>query len=1250
MSRLLACLVGLLLAAPALAQRVQTYTENQTGNDLRPLGYPVPQPIASLTPVAGFRQYTSLQARLLALADESPVLSAHDVGRTANNRTVWAYVVGSAGDADVEGRSKPAFFINASTHAREWAAPEVSTYLVERMVAGANDDGLTEYLLDNTRLVIIPVHNIDGRLQTERFPSTVVVGQDPRQPNDWPRDGRMRRKNMPGVDEVLTTFNDHLLGTDLNRNHPPFWGTTTQGGQLTNPRDLTYRGTAAHGEPESRALVEAARLGPPTRYRLGIDVHSFARVYFSSNTARTRLNAIQARLIEVLRRHHIGVPDAAGAANNRNYTDVPDPPNSGIGAAAEYFAYTWLVPAWTLELEPGGQGGVEYGGRNDSHSGFILPASEAKRVREAWAETHLVAFYAMAGAPHLARLRLYDETSGALLQEQRWTWQPATQRRERSETRFAAITPGQRLRAELGFSKPMRHRVNGLLAPLPGQDAVPLAPRVWTVAGGQRNEIDLAGGQWLAEPGLRYREDSYRFTFTVPASGESFALEVDVQDMVGQRLDADPATPVDWDAGAWTEWQDEAGVAGDTGGIDRGSVVAFGGTAGGDSPQLVDVAPTLAGEGDLLRLRLNLAQPQPQAITVFAEPASTTSLRPTIAPQPAPVDSVRWAPGETGERLLHLRIADNVANEGDRDSESELGVQVGDATPVPLLRFAHRVLDNDRPAQPVVRGHELWLDALAVVANSSASNRELVLDGDRDYAGPSNPLASCQEPEFVGPLRVFGNRARLLPGSASCSTLRTRSDGRGSVDLLDLRIDGRRSGEAAVSAPGIAAIGALSLQRVVIDHARNPAIQSDASVNLIRSIVRAQEGGDATSVIDATGGLSLQASSVLDNRGNARLLRVGDAAEGAQVRDSSVVGNTVAQSLLQGPLAVGGSLLQDNASAAPTCASGISSLGYNVFDGNDCAFTAEGDARGLALGLQSAQGPDQAWVFPVAEAIDRGETCGSVDLRGAPRPQTRTDGPPRCDTGAVEQGVNPWRGFWIPTRDGHGFDIQTRGNVLFVLWYTYADDGTPTAYQAAAPLTGEAWGAPLLLASRNPTTGAISNVEVGRLNILFRSDTEATVSWRFDSRGVEGSEAIRAFAFAEGEPRVEITGTWFTPVEDGWGLSVARRGDVTAVALYYYDAAGRLRWALGNGSGADAVDIAVDSFTGFCPDCDAAANPVRTQPAGRVLLHMLTPQRLRIDTAVTYPGGGGWQRTFANFVPIGDPVDNRAAAEQVTQR
>jgi hypothetical protein len=56
--------------------------------------------------------------------------------------------------------------------------------------------------------------------------------------------------------------------------------------------------------------------------------------------------------------------------------------------------------------------------------------------------------------------------------------------------------------------------------------------------------------------------------------------------------------------------------------------------------------------------------------------------------------------------------------------------------------------------------------------------------------------------------------------------------------------------------------------------------------------------------------------------------------------------------------------------------------------------------------------------------------------------------------------------------------------------------------------------------------------------------------------------------------------------------------------------------------------------------------PVQAQPGGRLLFHFLTPRRARIDTELQYPGaaGGSWFREAADFVPLNDPVDNRAAA------
>jgi hypothetical protein len=302
--------------------------------------------------------------------------------------------------------------------------------------------------------------------------------------------------------------------------------------------------------------------------------------------------------------------------------------------------------------------------------------------------------------------------------------------------------------------------------------------------------------------------------------------------------------------------------------------------------------------------------------------------------------------------------------------------------------------------------------------------------------------------------------------------------------------------------------------------------------------------------------------------------------------------------------------------------------------------------RSLTVAPLPRSGPDLAWRLPPEPLVDSGGDCGAVDQRGAPRPQTLDPAAePRCDVGAVELGVNPWRGFWQPERNGHGIDLQTSGNVLTLLWYTYAEDGQPTAYLAAAPLTGPRWQAELLTAVRAPDSGAISNPVVGTVSLDFDSDTEATLGWQFDGHAA-GSERVTALDFAGSEPRVEVTGSWFPPADSGNGASIARRGEVTAMALYYYDAVGVLRWALGQGSGDDVLRISLESFTGFCPDCDAAANPLSSVPAGEAILHFRTPQQLVLDSDLSYPGsnGGRWTRAAADFVPLNDPVDNREAA------
>jgi hypothetical protein len=1259
MSRLIAALLLAACAAPAGAQRVVTYSQSQTGPDFLTYGLPVPLPIDSLTPVDGFRSYASLEARLQSLALESGDLSAHDVGRTTAGRTVWAYVVGDADGVDVEGRPEAAFFINANTHAREWAAPEVSTGTVERLVGRATDGGITRYLLDNTRLVIIPVQNIDGLLQTQRFPTQAIVGQDPEFAS-WPRDGRMRRKNMRGADENLLTFGDHLNGIDLNRNHPPFWATTVgQGGSSANPNSLTFHGAGPHSEAENQALRAAAQLGPATRFRLGIDVHSFSRVFFSSNTARERLNAIQANLIYRMREHHFVVA-------NRFYNDVPDPPNRGIGTAAEYFAYEWLVPAWTLELEPR-DSPVEYGGLNVNHGGFILPASEARRVREGWAESHVVGFYMMAGPPHLKRVRLYDAQSNALVLETRWDYDPVSGRRQRVTPVPGTLVRGARYRAELGFSKPMRFRnANGNIAALPGSAAdVPLDTFVSLLRGTTSTPLDTSGGSWLTDPArvLRYKDDTFAFEFLAPADAGDVTLRADVNDMVGLRLDADPSTPADWSAGAWSEWEDSTGADTDFGGFDATTALRV-----ADALPVEFVASsasgTVVGEGDTLTLRLRRPVAGPERITLLRFE--------TNGDLPGPETVASWESGVSGERSVEIAVPDDLVAQGDASLLVQLGVVV-DGAQVGTLQLGYTRLDNDAADLGVLRVREPGsLGSRWEQLRQGPVARQAVLDGNQEY---TLPVATASAPAaalgaVTGDLHVSGNGARLVsaPGGDGVPLARVALSGKLRLDrvLLDLLapVQAHRPLDAA-----IVNAGQFTLERSVVSSSggriEEPLLATSGEARISRTLFDffGKFSQDPLIEVDA-GRLELAATTFARNEVDALV-----SLKGGSSRFESVTAienrlgtlpftNYAAQA---GNHTFGHALLQDNHDSGnlsppirENCDAATITLRFNIENYTRCAFTAAGDQSALDLGafaFDSAVGGYR----PIGAAVDGGAIaaeaaatgCNAVDQRGAPRPQTLVPGAtPRCDIGAIELGINPYRGIWQPTRSGHGVELHTAGNQLLLVWYTYGDDGQPTSYQAAAPLTGPHWEADLLLPRRNTQTGAISAPRVGRVTIDFSSDTDAQLGWRFDSRGTTGSERIRPALFAVGEPRFEVSGVWYPPAESGYGATVTRRGEVTALVLYYYDAAGNIRWVLGSSNGADALQIPVSSFTGFCPDCDAAAMPVAFQPAGSVLVHFQTPGRARLDTAVTYPGaaGGSWNRQRAALVPLNDPVDNRAAA------
>ena len=553
--------------APGCGDVIFTYTaHDNTGTNIA-LGYPPPVPVASLTPVAGFREYDSLFARhqsLLALNDE---VDGEVVGQTLSGRDIWAYVISDPNGSTAEGFAEPAVLVNGGIHAREWQTPEAVTGLFEALVAGKADGGFGQYLVENLKTVLVPVLNVDGFIQSQRYPVNTTADRA------QPREGRMRRKNLRDpttastIDADIATVADNFWGVDLNRNNAEGFGQS--GESSPSVTSLIYRGPAYGTEPETLALHQAATLAPESRLRFYSDTHSFGQDYLAPRPNNARLNAITEELA-----------DRMMAASDRPYQYGPDPVGSpGIGSTADHFAFHALVPSWTLEVEPE-NGGQDYGGlATHGHSGFILPAAEAPRMRDDVVRQYLLGFYRQSGPPAAIAAEIRESGSNAVVYRAHWDRTTSTARMLYVDVN-EALVPGGSYRLWIAFNKPMRIRdgagdVVAYNGQGPGAAVGEVALEIPSVAG---QDLALGGSaSWLDAPGgapngyLRYAADAFAVDFTLPdtidvADATPAVLFLGQQDLSEMALDGDPATAVDWGNGAWLRYEDEKGAAGDAGG------------------------------------------------------------------------------------------------------------------------------------------------------------------------------------------------------------------------------------------------------------------------------------------------------------------------------------------------------------------------------------------------------------------------------------------------------------------------------------------------------------------------------------------------------------------------------------------------------------------------------------------------------------------------------------------------------------
>ncbi|NNF51148.1 MAG: hypothetical protein HKN59_01800 [Gammaproteobacteria bacterium] len=619
-----------------------TYTANvDSGNNIA-LGYAVPLPVDSQTPVDGFRTYQSLFERHQSLIVDHPdAIDGQIIGQTLSGRDIWAYKLGDPDAVTHDGLDEPAMLVNGGIHAREWQSPEAVTDLLEYLAQNSRDGGLVQFLSENVNTVLIPVLNVDGFLQTQRHPDRAMASRL------QPRDGRMRRKNLrhptrsEPVDETLQTTDDNFFGVDLNRNHPE--GFMNPARSSANPVSLVQHGPNPQSEPESQALVTAATLGPEDRLRFYIDTHSFTQILFTPMTGNVRRDAVTTELASRVR-----------AVSANKYAFGPSNPGTEIGSTDGYFAVTYQIPAWTLETEPGPGGGAQYGGTSHGHAGFVLPATELRCMKAELTPSYILGFYRMAGPAYVSEVVISAADNPAdIYFHGRWL---PVDRDSRSLLTIAnrALIPGDEYRLWLAFSKPMRWRnLAGEVVSFPGQ-RVAAIPRIALEATelGTEQLLDADRSAWLANANTqptgiapdgfaRYRDDALALQFTLdPNLGVSDAtpllISVDVEDLSRQAIDANPATVVDWQNGSWSGLENAVGTGGDAGGTDC-SMVSYASNNPADTPPGAAGACAAAGP----------APPPPLARMASTLLPARTCVTPNDL-TPPPVTPPPPAPGRSG--------------------------------------------------------------------------------------------------------------------------------------------------------------------------------------------------------------------------------------------------------------------------------------------------------------------------------------------------------------------------------------------------------------------------------------------------------------------------------------------------------------------------------------------------------------------------------------------------------------------------
>lgn len=197
-----------------------------------------------------YRRIADYNADMQLLAAQRPDLARTFVlpNQTLEGRLVYGIEIASNVTRN-DGR--PVYHMDGCHHSREWPAAEMPMMFAFDLVQGYGVDTRTTELLDRMRVIIVPVMNVDGFVESRD--AAIDNSNTAVAPFATMAYWRKNRRSFTNATVPMVMKNPDAYGVDPNRNYSYQWG-DNGGGSSSTQTDETHRGSAPFSEPESRNI------------------------------------------------------------------------------------------------------------------------------------------------------------------------------------------------------------------------------------------------------------------------------------------------------------------------------------------------------------------------------------------------------------------------------------------------------------------------------------------------------------------------------------------------------------------------------------------------------------------------------------------------------------------------------------------------------------------------------------------------------------------------------------------------------------------------------------------------------------------------------------------------------------------------------------------------------------------------------------------------------------------------------------